>query len=53
LIQNIHFGLEEEYLDGLRLYYEKAAALGVIPANKLLQFAGTAISGAATAKATQ
>jgi chorismate dehydratase len=53
LIQNIHFGLEEEYLDGLRLYYEKAAALGVIPANKPLQFAGTAISGAATAKATQ
>jgi chorismate dehydratase len=53
LIQNIHFGLEEEYLDGLRLYYEKAAALGIIPRNKPLHFAGAAIRGAATAKATQ
>jgi chorismate dehydratase len=40
LIENIHFGLEEEYLDGLRVYYEKAAAIGVIPSSKALQFAG-------------
>jgi chorismate dehydratase len=52
LIENIHFGLEEEYLQGLRLYYERAAALGVIPRNKPLQFAGTT-SGAASAKAMQ
>ncbi len=52
LTENIHFGLEEEYLQGLRLYYEKAAAIGVIPRNKPLQFAGTT-SGAASAKAMQ
>jgi chorismate dehydratase len=49
LIENIHFGLEEEYLDGLRLYFEKAAALGMIPRNKPLQFAGAAMSGAVSA----
>jgi chorismate dehydratase len=52
LIENIHFGLEEEYLEGLRLYYQKAATLGIVPRNKLLQFGTTALSGAASVKAT-
>jgi len=53
LYKNIHFGLEPEYLAGLRLYYEKAAALGLIPRNKPLRFAGTTTSGSASAKAMQ
>jgi len=48
---NIHFGLEQEYLEGLRLYYEKAAAIGIIPRNKPLEFADTTKSGSASAKA--
>jgi chorismate dehydratase len=53
LIENIHFGLEEEYLEGLCLYYEKAAAIGAIPRNKPLHFASTATSDAIGAKATR
>jgi chorismate dehydratase len=53
LRENIHFGLEEEYLQGLRLYYEKAAALGIIPHNKPLQFAEATTSGTASVKAIQ
>jgi chorismate dehydratase len=53
LSENIHFGLEPEYLEGLGLYYEKAAALGLIPRNKPLQFAGTTVRGPASAKAMQ
>ena len=53
LSENIHFGLELEYLEGLRLYYDKAAALGLIPRHKPLQFAGTTTSGSASAKAMQ
>jgi chorismate dehydratase len=52
LIENIHFGLEEEYLEGLRLYYEKAAAIGAIAHNNPLQFADSAISGVASVRAT-
>src|ERR1700678_3175631 len=52
LIENIHLGLEEKYLEGLRSYYEKSAAIGLIPRNKPLRFAATAISGAVTANAT-
>ena len=40
LTENIHFGLEEEYLAGLNLYYEKAAADGLIPRFRPLEFAG-------------
>lgn len=46
LTENIHFGLEEEYLAGLRLYYEKAAAIGATPRNKPVQFADMSFSGA-------
>jgi chorismate dehydratase len=53
LSENIHFGLEPEYLEGLGLYYEKASALGLIPRNKPLQFAGTTVRGPASAKAMQ
>src|ERR1700678_3652049 len=53
LSENIHFGLEPEYLEGLGLYYEKAAALGLISPNKTLQFAGTPVRGPASAKAMQ
>jgi chorismate dehydratase len=38
LSENIHFGLEDEYLGGLRLYYEKAAAAGLIPRARALEF---------------
>jgi predicted solute-binding protein len=38
LTENIHFGLEEEYLAGLRLYFEKAAAAGLIPRARPLEF---------------
>ena len=34
-------------------HYEKAAALGLIPRNKPLQFAGTTVRGPASAKAMQ
>jgi chorismate dehydratase len=39
LLDNIHFGLEREYLEGLNLYYEKAAAAGLIPRHRALEFA--------------
>jgi chorismate dehydratase len=39
LLDNIHFGLEREYLEGLNLYYEKAAAAGLIPRHRPLEFA--------------
>jgi chorismate dehydratase len=38
LTENIHFGLEEEYLVGLRLYFEKAAAAGLITRARPLEF---------------
>ncbi|HUJ30453.1 MAG TPA: menaquinone biosynthesis protein [Candidatus Acidoferrum sp.] len=41
LTENIHFDLEGEYLDGLRLYFEKAAAEGLIPRARPLEFAGS------------
>jgi chorismate dehydratase len=40
LTENVHFNLDEENLGGLRLYFEKAAALGLIPRAKPLEFAG-------------
>ena len=38
LTENIHFGLEEEYQAGLRLYFEKAAAAGLISRARPLEF---------------
>jgi chorismate dehydratase len=42
LTENIHFDLDEENLAGLRLYFEKAAAGGLIPYHKPLEFAQAA-----------
>lgn len=38
LTENIHFDLDEENLAGLQLYFEKAAAAGLIPHHKPLEF---------------
>lgn len=40
LTENVHFNLDDENLAGLRLYFEKAAAMGLIPHAKSLDFAG-------------
>ena len=39
LTENIQFDLDEENLAGLRLYFEKAAAMGLIPRARPLEFA--------------
>ena len=39
LTENINFDLDEENLAGLKLYFEKAAAQGLIPRAKPLEFA--------------
>lgn len=44
LTENIHFDLDEENLAGLRLYFEKAAAAGLIPRARPVEFAGAAMS---------
>jgi hypothetical protein len=41
LTDNIDFNLDEENLAGLRLYYEKAAAAGLIQRNRPLEFVDT------------
>jgi chorismate dehydratase len=46
LTENIHFDLDAENLAGLNLYFDKAAAAGLIPAARPLEFAGTS-SGSA------
>jgi chorismate dehydratase len=38
LTENIHFDLDEENLAGLQLYFQKAAAAGLIPHHKPLEF---------------
>lgn len=43
LTENIHFDLAGEYLEGLRLYYEKAAAARLIPAARPLDFAKSSL----------
>ena len=51
LTENIHYDLDEENLSGLQLYFEKAAAAGLIPHNKPLEFpqaaAHTSVRGGA------
>jgi len=39
LTENIHFALDGEYLEGLELYFEKAAATGLIRGPRTLEFA--------------
>jgi len=50
LADNINFDLDEENLAGLRLFFEKAAAAGLIPRNRPLEFADAAIGNAAGAR---
>jgi chorismate dehydratase len=40
LTDNIHFDLDEENLAGLRLYFKKAAAMGLISGDRPVEFAG-------------
>jgi chorismate dehydratase len=49
LTDNINFDLDEENLAGLRLFFEKAAAAGLIPYNRPLEFAAAALGNAAGA----
>jgi len=41
LTENVHYDLDEEFVAGLRLYFEKAAAMALIPRAIALDFAGT------------
>ncbi len=47
LTDNIHFDLVGDYLEGLHLYYEKAAAAGLIPRARPLQFVKSPLTSAA------
>jgi chorismate dehydratase len=47
LTENIHFDLTGEYLEGLRLYFEKAAAEGLISRARPLQFVKSSVTSAA------
>lgn len=47
LTENIHFDLAGEYLEGLRLYYEKAAAARLIPRARPLEFAKSSLTSPA------
>ena len=42
LTDNVRFDLDDRYLAGLNLYFEKAAELGLIPHNKPIEFAAAA-----------
>ena len=43
LTENVRFDLDANNLAGLRLYFEKAAQLGLTPQNKPLEFAGAPV----------
>jgi chorismate dehydratase len=47
LTENIHFDLTGEYLEGLHLYFEKAAAAGLIPRVRPLEFVKSSATSAA------
>jgi chorismate dehydratase len=51
LAENIHFGLEPEYLQGLNLYYQKAAALGLIEKFRPVEFAAAGETSSASSSA--
>ena len=42
LLENIDYGLDDENRAGLNLFFEKAAAVGIVPLNQPLHFAGAA-----------
>jgi chorismate dehydratase len=47
LTENIHFDLDDDNLAGLKLYFEKAAAAGLIPRARPLEFASAPVQSAA------
>ncbi|HXW54178.1 MAG TPA: menaquinone biosynthesis protein [Candidatus Cybelea sp.] len=47
LTENIQFDLSREYVEGLELYFAKAAAAGLVPHARRLEFAPSAIVSAA------
>jgi chorismate dehydratase len=47
LTENIHFDLSGEYLEGLELFFEKAASAGLIPRRRPLEFATSSASSTA------
>jgi chorismate dehydratase len=47
LTENIHFDLDEDNLAGLQLYFEKAAAAGLIPRARPVEFAGASAASSA------
>ena len=51
LTENVHFDLDDENLAGLRLYFEKAASMGLIPSAKPIEFSGTLAPSAARQRA--
>jgi len=53
LTENIHFDLDEDNLAGLRLFFEKAAANGLIPRAKPLEFVSTGDRGSASNESTR
>ena len=40
LTENINYDLDAENIEGLKLYYQRAAALGLIPRDRPIEFAG-------------
>jgi len=48
LTENINFDLDADNLAGLRLYFEKAAAAGLIPRARPLEFADASTGGSST-----
>ena len=52
LTENVRFDLEDDNLAGLRLYFEKAAQLGLIPRNKPIEFAAAREAAASVTKSS-
>jgi len=52
LTENINFDLDEENLSGLQLYFEKAAAAGLIPQARPVEFAGATQENSAVHRAS-
>lgn len=53
LAENINFSLDEENLGGVQHYFERAAAAGLIPRARPIEFAGVDVGRVARAQARQ
>jgi len=53
LTENINFDLDEDILAGLRLFFDKAAANGLIPRAKPLEFVSSRDRGSASSQSTR